>query len=55
MMRDMIKKIGTFKMLLRYTLVLLLMFIGGKMNSVWGQTDFSGIWYINNQRLPDEG
>lgn len=47
MMRDMIKTIGTIKMLLRYTLVLLMLFIGGEMNSAWGQTHpYSGIWYL---------
>ena len=54
MMRDMIKMIGTIKMinnrganLLRYTLVLLLMILGGVMNPAWGQTtDYSGTYYI---------
>lgn len=33
-------------MLLRYTLLLLLMTLGGKMNTAWGQTDYSGTYYI---------
>ena len=50
MMRDMIKTIGTIKMLLRYTLVLLMLFIGGGMNCAWGQTgpDRSGLYYFIN-------
>ena len=33
--------------LLRYTLLLLLMFtFGSKMNTAWGQTDYSGTYYI---------
>ena len=50
MMRDMIKTIGTIKMLLRYTLVLLMMVIGGEMNCAWGQTgtNRSGLYYFVN-------
>ncbi len=33
---------------LRYTTILLLMLVMG-VNSVWGQTDFSGVWYIANE------
>ena len=63
MMRDMIKMIGTIKMinnrganLLRYTLVLLLMILGGVINTAWGQTDYSGTYYIrsgSNNKSPD--
>ena len=45
MIRDMIKTIGTIKMLLRYTLVLLLMFFGG--GTAWGQ---AGLWYIASDK-----
>ena len=36
-------------------LLLLMMTVG--VNGAWGQetTDYSGVWYINNQRLPDDG
>ena len=33
---------------LRYTTILLLMLVMG-VNSVWGQTGFSGVWYIANE------
>lgn len=52
MMRDMIKTIGTIKMinnrganLLRYAFLLLMMILGGELNSAWGQ-DHSGVYYI---------
>ena len=50
MMRDMIKTIGTIKMLLRLGLVLLMMVIGGEMNCAWGQTgtNRSGLFYFVN-------
>lgn len=54
MMRDMIKMIGTIKMinnrganLLRCTLVLLLMLLSGGMNTAWGQ---AGLWYIASDK-----
>ena len=65
MIRDMIKTIGTIKMinnrganLLRYTLVLLLMLLSGGMNTAWGQTDYSGTYYIrsgSSLKCPDDG
>ena len=54
MMRDMIKTIGTIKMinnrganLLRYTLVLLLVTIG--IGTAWGDDDLSGTYYIGSR------
>ncbi len=40
---------------LRLVVTLFLMMVVG-VNTVWGQTvDYSGTWYINNQRLPNAG
>ena len=39
---------------LRYAACLMLLMVLG-VSETWGQDSYDGIWYINNQRLPNDG
>ena len=45
---NIIRQRGTAPRLLRYTLIILMMIGGSWVNEVWGQTDYTGIYYIAN-------